>query len=420
MEWSKVGARIKGLRERFNMNQDQVCEKLNISRPLLSEMENGHRPPTVPHLIELGNLFGKPYTYFLEVSDAPADPSQETHLALLYRMSAELADPKADKQAPQALSQIIEDFDIRIREFQFVHDLTGTKLPTRWLELRKLAEGAGQSFRPSLEDNRIRYAKQLAMLVRMDLGYGEESPAKDLKNRLEDVLGIFTFLVGNQNIRFDGASFVLDEKHAFICLGVSRIPRMRFTLAHELAHIINHRAGASLDRTLYDRRTFQEYFSNAFAAEFLMPEKATRSWWLNTSADQNALDRALQMASHFGVTLDAMVVRLENLNLVPQGIRKDLKKYMRENAISVKKYAKEKSMAVSREEYWNPLPALYETMCVELYRREEISEGKLTELLFMDRLSARERAAEIMDQFAMDPSADPMDGWPGGRAERLE
>jgi transcriptional regulator with XRE-family HTH domain len=53
----EVGTRIRALREKYKLRQDVFAGKVLISRSLLSELENGKRPPTGPLLVALECLF---------------------------------------------------------------------------------------------------------------------------------------------------------------------------------------------------------------------------------------------------------------------------------------------------------------------------------------------------------------------------
>lgn len=92
--------------------------------------------------------------------------------------------------------------------------------------------------------------------------------------------------------------------------------RQRFTCAHELGHWMK-RAGKGSDWAFVDRRDQlsgrgtdpSERYANAFGAALLMPADAVGSL-----ADRMSVEA---MARHFGVSPQAMGLRLNNLNLVP-------------------------------------------------------------------------------------------------------
>lgn len=99
--------------------------------------------------------------------------------------------------------------------------------------------------------------------------------------------------------------------------------RQRFTIAHELGH-------ALLEGTAHHDRIFrfrdprssegidpEEVAANAFAAELLMPEPWIRDRWKALASDGELTDEeaASQMAKEFGVSSQALTIRLSTLGL---------------------------------------------------------------------------------------------------------
>ena len=94
--------------------------------------------------------------------------------------------------------------------------------------------------------------------------------------------------------------------------------RMRFTVAHELGHVIDKQLSNGEEYGYIDFRknlpsmeikSPAEIFANQFAAALLMPEKAVR-------ANASFLDKISEMAEYFGVSRKAMEYRLLNLQVV--------------------------------------------------------------------------------------------------------
>lgn len=95
--------------------------------------------------------------------------------------------------------------------------------------------------------------------------------------------------------------------------------RKRFTCAHELGHYIL-RAESKDTKDIYDyidfrdERTSQgtdedEIFANRFAANLLMPEQEIRKLYKRKST-------YLEMGQYFGVSVEAIKIRLSNLGLL--------------------------------------------------------------------------------------------------------
>ena len=52
-----LGIRIKEEREKLNMSQDELAEKMNITRQAISKWETGKSFPDIEKILELSNLF---------------------------------------------------------------------------------------------------------------------------------------------------------------------------------------------------------------------------------------------------------------------------------------------------------------------------------------------------------------------------
>lgn len=90
--------------------------------------------------------------------------------------------------------------------------------------------------------------------------------------------------------------------------------RTRFTMAHELGHVLLEHVNVNMPRkrdTNFPAYTFDpdEVAANGFAAELLMPEVMVRELFPVASS-------LLQLAEAFGVSTAAMSYRLKNLGLV--------------------------------------------------------------------------------------------------------
>lgn len=118
---------------------------------------------------------------------------------------------------------------------------------------------------------------------------------------------------------------VIKEGQAIIGLNEAHHPhRQRFTIAHELGHYLLHRQVASVfidavyyrDAAASGGSQAQEIEANAFAAELLMPERVLREQF--GQHDLDLVDDALirQLASRWGVSGQALTIRLTALGLI--------------------------------------------------------------------------------------------------------
>jgi transcriptional regulator with XRE-family HTH domain len=67
-EFEELGSRIRILREKQDMTQLQLAEKLYVSRATIGHIELGNRMPSVPLLIEIAEFFDVTTDYLLELS----------------------------------------------------------------------------------------------------------------------------------------------------------------------------------------------------------------------------------------------------------------------------------------------------------------------------------------------------------------
>lgn len=104
------------------------------------------------------------------------------------------------------------------------------------------------------------------------------------------------------------AEFDVDARTATIWVNRREsVVRQRFTLAHELGHIMLHPPGRQYrDETLSDS-SHMETEANRFAAELLMPAETVRQLALQSELSTRALARA------FGVSVPALTIRLHEV-----------------------------------------------------------------------------------------------------------
>lgn len=134
------------------------------------------------------------------------------------------------------------------------------------------------------------------------------------KHRMDHIAGISRFSKGRWLIVVDK-----NDVHG----------RRRFTLGHELKHVIDH----GLDKIAYanlgygdpDRQHQHiEAICQHFAACFLMPRPWLKAWW--SQGFQNVYD----LASAFQVSITAMEIRLKNLGLLVTEPDRDVHTYFRQ------------------------------------------------------------------------------------------
>jgi Zn-dependent peptidase ImmA (M78 family) len=224
------------------------------------------------------------------------------------------------------------------------------------------------------------------------LGLGDE-PMKDIFSLIESqcVHVIRQDMGANA---FDGAFLYSRENGAFIIINSSRpISRQVFTAAHEYCHCLRHRrSGILIDRSTQEifqqnDRTPVERFAHLFAAAFLMPKRAIEKAVKNFNKHVGP-EEAIQLKRYFGVSYQAMVYRLLNLNMIPKA-RKDEFLKIRPNAL-------EGSIFGVTEETPAPegLPERYVRLALDAYLMGKVTVSRLAELLNKDIFELKKALAD--------------------------
>ncbi|MBN1547013.1 MAG: ImmA/IrrE family metallo-endopeptidase [Syntrophaceae bacterium] len=121
-------------------------------------------------------------------------------------------------------------------------------------------------------------------------------------------LGVAEIL--REDIDFEGGVFREDTRFIIKLNARSPATRQRFTLAHELAHLM-----MALEKTTYARRSFtqtdMESTCDMVAAELLMPYKEIQE----QAAGNASLDKLLTITHNFQVSFQAAAMRISNLKL---------------------------------------------------------------------------------------------------------
>lgn len=74
----RISSNLRELREKRGLKQKFIAEQLGITPNYYSQIENGHRPPQVEHLLKLRNIFNVTLDeIFFETKIAKCDANKE-------------------------------------------------------------------------------------------------------------------------------------------------------------------------------------------------------------------------------------------------------------------------------------------------------------------------------------------------------
>ena len=390
-----LAERIRAAREACGLTQKELAEHLGFSRPTVVQIEAGNRAVSGIELDKIAYLFGRDIREFIAESF-----EEEDALAALFR-----AQPAVAGQ-PVVMEKLRECLAIG-RELTNLQRLVGIDrgqtatasypLPpsgTRWQAIQ-------QGERIADEERR-----------RLDLG---NAPLPSLTDLLESQ-GVRTGVV---DLPEDISGLTLSDRKGGLFVVANRVHhflRRRFSFAHEYAHVIADRDRIGIVSRASERDDLLEVRSNAFAASFLMPEEGVRHFVAGlgkgrpSRSNTEVFDEAgsldvegrtepgsqaiqlydlVQAAHHFGVSRLMALFRLRNLRLLNDAEFNALK------VLDEKGAGREMAKAMGLDdpdssEIRNEFRHRFLGLALEAYRRDEISRGKLKELVLMVGLSADE------------------------------
>jgi len=119
----------------------------------------------------------------------------------------------------------------------------------------------------------------------------------------------------------DGLSFADGDLRLMVVARTDRTGRQRFTLAHELGHILFRDSGKHvIEEQLFSTKSREESRADAFAASFLMPRKE-----IGEVVNAREVGEAFRdLVWSFRVSPDSMAWRLKNLGLINDAQRRAL------------------------------------------------------------------------------------------------
>jgi transcriptional regulator with XRE-family HTH domain len=85
MELNNLGKRIKSERQKLGITQEELAEKVDISKNFMSLIENG-KNMSVETLLKIANAFGVSVDYLL--SDTIKTPSDNISAQIIYNLSS--------------------------------------------------------------------------------------------------------------------------------------------------------------------------------------------------------------------------------------------------------------------------------------------------------------------------------------------
>jgi Zn-dependent peptidase ImmA (M78 family)/DNA-binding XRE family transcriptional regulator len=339
------------------MNQNDMADRLPISRQAYSAIEGGRSEPKSGTLLAIAEVLQVPLTELL----ADQVSFQSLRLRSHKRMKAA---EKAQKE------EVLGRFQQWLRDYNELEDMLGEH--EQW----RLEKVDGED------------PVAAAAHVRNVLEVGDNEPIDDIVGLLEDagikffteqfkLPGIFGFSAGSA----DGGPAVAVNTDATIT-----IERQIFTAAHELGHLLLHRSSYGPERESGTEE--EEHEANRFAGHFLLPNAALERE-VGENEGLTLVDFVLHVKRKYRVSYMTVLFRLKER----YGYGSDI--YPRFKARYMEKYGKSLKGNVEPDPVEGPAA---EDECEQLSRHDFVEDrlSRLVRRAYMRDLVSISRAAEIL------------------------
>ena len=362
-----LGQRLQEARKGRGLTQQDVANSLSVARTTVTALEKGERRIRPDELIQLAKLYGR------NVSDLVGPRELTAEFSMQFRTAVSGA---GSQQAKTELEQGVQEFQRLCEDYLYLERLNALPV-TRAYPPQYPFEGLAPE----------EVAEDVASSERNRLGLGD-GPVLNLREILENDVGLRIFYVSLQS-RVAGIFAYTDELGG--CIAANTLhpeERQRWSLAHEYGHFLTNRFRPEISiLAAYERQPASERFADAFARSFLMPATGLRRRFNEMSrlSGGNITAAEVCRAAHFYfVSVQAMMLRLEELRLLPSGTWERL----RDRGFKVRE-AQEQLGLTPHPHADQALPIRYQFLAVRAYQEADLTEGELVRLLRVDRVQAR-------------------------------
>jgi Zn-dependent peptidase ImmA (M78 family)/DNA-binding XRE family transcriptional regulator len=373
----RLGQELQAARKRTGLTQEAAAAAIGLARTTLTSIESGERRIREGELIKLARAYKRQLSDFLR----PRPPLEAVAIT-----QAQFRGPYLKTQEDlQAIEPAVQELQELSRDYLELEEITHSPMPHRYPQEYRLGVLPVEQA-----------AEEVALEERHRLRLGD-GPLPLLRDVLEQDVGLRIFYIPLEPSSKFAAVYLCTEVVGGSIAVNSKHPeeRRRMSLSHEYGHFLTTRYKPEvLVESGYRRLPESERFASLFALHFLMPASGlTRRFNEMIQARGTRIatvGQLCELANQYGVSVEAMVERLEMLRLVGAGTWESLK----HQGIQVRKIQQQLGLAgiPGRNDM---LPHRFQSLAIQAFAEGLISEGRLAEFLRVDRLDAR-RAVESL------------------------
>ncbi|SAL61110.1 helix-turn-helix domain-containing protein [Caballeronia humi] len=352
-----IGQRLNRARKAAGLSLRELGARVGLTHAAIKKYEDEQATPTSATLLNLARTLNVRMEYFFRPETASLDRIE-------YRKRSSLPKKRLDAIEHEVIDQIERRIELE------------ALFPTPPVAAFAPVEGL-----PDVIDDasQIEHAAE-AVRDAWDLGY---DPIPDLIDVLE-ARGVRVFMIdANADAKFDGLAASVNDMPVIVVGSNWPGDRQRFTLAHELGHLmLAGRIGASFD---------EETVCNRFAGAFIIPQHSVIQ---ALGAHRSVIEpkELSLLKEEFGLSMAGLLYRARDLGIVTPAWRDEQARLFRNKGWHVAEPGKRHPAQKAH---------LFEQMVFHALAEGYIGESKAAELLSMS-LSAfqAERALEGSDAAA--------------------
>lgn len=286
---SNIGSNLKRVRLLKNLSLKEAGKLLNMSATAVSKYEKGEIIPDSEKLISFANAYSVKTITLLKGYNAP-----------LMKFTSFRKKKKLTGQKLELLKELIQNEVSKYLEVIEMNNIDASSI-----KLKKYSCS-------SLED-----AEKAADNFRNYIKISSRQPISDLINILENLGIVIIQVKNNSNLfdDFDGLSEFVNSIPVIVLLdGIKDGARQRFTIAHELGHLLLDINSKGID---------EEKLCNRFASALLMPKDAVINEF-GSSRFNISFFELVAFKNEFKVSYTAIIYRLKDLGVISEYLYKKL------------------------------------------------------------------------------------------------
>lgn len=279
------GNQLREIRIVRKMTLAQLAQALGMTKQAVSKYEHGQSIPATETIDKMLSILSIPFKYLCK------------------------DDPKYTKECSPLFFRALSSTTQNNIEYANIKSQWSYEI------LSAIETSQVRSFNiPNMDSHLSIAEKALALRKHWEMG---SLPIRNLTQLLEGN-GIYVFAVQDADLKTDAYSRVINGYPVIVlnkCKGTA--VRWRFSLAHELGHLLLHRSLSETDFAFRGKELEDE--ANLFAENFLMPEDGFKKSIIATK-----LEHFIPLKKEWGVSIAAMLYHCNRIGIIDSRKTKSL------------------------------------------------------------------------------------------------